>query len=128
MIRRPPRSTLFPYTTLFRSHPAHLRKTAHAVDLEVPDPRALELLHLPGERGALERLVEADGGTQLATEPDVPHQLIGGERLLDEQEPGVVERAQGALVIRPAIGPVRVHGERQLRARHARARRAHGDP
>src|SRR2546427_4511541 len=30
MIRRPPRSTLFPYTTLFRSHPAqapdHLRQ------------------------------------------------------------------------------------------------------
>src|SRR2546429_6040822 len=24
MIRRPPRSTLFPYTTLFRSHGAHL--------------------------------------------------------------------------------------------------------
>src|SRR5687768_17648890 len=24
MIRRPPRSTLFPYTTLFRSDPAHL--------------------------------------------------------------------------------------------------------
>src|SRR2546422_2297543 len=24
MIRRPPRSTLFPYTTLFRSHPAGL--------------------------------------------------------------------------------------------------------
>src|SRR2546422_5726129 len=23
MIRRPPRSTLFPYTTLFRSHPVH---------------------------------------------------------------------------------------------------------
>src|SRR5947208_13471573 len=23
MIRRPPRSTLFPYTTLFRSYPAH---------------------------------------------------------------------------------------------------------
>src|SRR5436309_14932648 len=23
MIRRPPRSTLFPYTTLFRSHPRH---------------------------------------------------------------------------------------------------------
>src|SRR3712207_7700777 len=25
MIRRPPRSTLFPYTTLFRSHPAEVR-------------------------------------------------------------------------------------------------------
>src|SRR5438876_3726561 len=29
MIRRPPRSTLFPYTTLFRSHPD--RETAPAV-------------------------------------------------------------------------------------------------
>src|SRR3712207_8179902 len=26
MIRRPPRSTLFPYTTLFRSHPKSLRR------------------------------------------------------------------------------------------------------
>src|SRR5258705_8089002 len=26
MIRRPPRSTLFPYTTLFRSHPAPARR------------------------------------------------------------------------------------------------------
>src|SRR2546429_3273873 len=25
MIRRPPRSTLFPYTTLFRSHPIEIR-------------------------------------------------------------------------------------------------------
>src|SRR5256885_13129183 len=31
MIRRPPRSTLFPYTTLFRSrHPDHLHTTGHA--------------------------------------------------------------------------------------------------
>src|SRR2546427_3770235 len=28
MIRRPPRSTLFPYTTLFRSHRAYRRKRA----------------------------------------------------------------------------------------------------
>src|SRR5438477_9403366 len=28
MIRRPPRSTLFPYTTLFRSLPIHTRHTA----------------------------------------------------------------------------------------------------
>src|SRR2546430_12156938 len=32
MIRRPPRSTLFPYTTLFRSHP-------NLVDLSNVDPR-----------------------------------------------------------------------------------------
>src|SRR3712207_7406411 len=28
MIRRPPRSTLFPYTTLFRSTPMHLERLA----------------------------------------------------------------------------------------------------
>src|SRR2546429_2815929 len=28
MIRRPPRSTLFPYTTLFRSHPVYLETYA----------------------------------------------------------------------------------------------------
>src|SRR5256884_9555097 len=30
MIRRPPRSTLFPYTTLFRSHQLHQRRLAAA--------------------------------------------------------------------------------------------------
>src|SRR2546422_6278133 len=30
MIRRPPRSTLFPYTTLFRSHPARGRRPRRA--------------------------------------------------------------------------------------------------
>src|SRR5256885_658301 len=48
MIRRPPRSTLFPYTTLFRSHgarrehdvavathvPGHLRRLDHALERE----------------------------------------------------------------------------------------------
>src|SRR5689334_24732121 len=29
MIRRPPRSTLFPYTTLFRSHPAQADRIAN---------------------------------------------------------------------------------------------------
>src|SRR5258707_8203162 len=31
MIRRPPRSTLFPYTTLFRSHHIHAAGCAHYV-------------------------------------------------------------------------------------------------
>src|SRR2546427_7108298 len=38
MIRRPPRSTLFPYTTLFRSLPLRSRTEARAVDVEVYDP------------------------------------------------------------------------------------------
>src|SRR5256886_7458487 len=39
MIRRPPRSTLFPYTTLFRSHVLHVRPRA-----EDSSPAALESL------------------------------------------------------------------------------------
>src|SRR5258705_3941219 len=56
MIRRPPRSTLFPYTTLFRSgHPRTKKSNAMAG----PKPR----LHLPygqwpaGDRGLWERAV-----------------------------------------------------------------------
>src|SRR3712207_7354360 len=37
MIRRPPRSTLFPYTTLFRSEEALSRFAAEKVDLVVLD-------------------------------------------------------------------------------------------
>src|SRR3712207_7797581 len=40
MIRRPPRSTLFPYTTLFRSH---RRGIEHAVRRHAPD-----LVHMHG--------------------------------------------------------------------------------
>src|SRR3989454_12662763 len=51
MIRRPPRSTLFPYTTLFRSQPDVVlarhgiapQDVGPAVAVEVADP-----LHLPG--------------------------------------------------------------------------------
>src|SRR3712207_8765821 len=38
MIRRPPRSTLFPYTTLFRSDGAH-----HVLDLRLSDDSVVEL-------------------------------------------------------------------------------------
>src|SRR5258708_11531705 len=34
MIRRPPRSTLFPYTTLFRSEPAVIRNLSEAVSAD----------------------------------------------------------------------------------------------
>src|SRR3712207_8625601 len=43
MIRRPPRSTLFPYTTLFRS-----RDRAVRVDLRHHHVVAVELLAVPG--------------------------------------------------------------------------------
>src|SRR5438067_10532060 len=41
MIRRPPRSTLFPYTTLFRSKPRALRMTSTTrTRIPVADPHA----------------------------------------------------------------------------------------
>src|SRR2546422_6944864 len=48
MIRRPPRSTLFPYTTLFRSHRAPLRAQGLAhplsrkLQLSEPRPRGVQ--------------------------------------------------------------------------------------
>src|SRR5256885_8257563 len=51
MIRRPPRSTLFPYTTLFRSHEA-----LHGGRRARPPRRGLPLRHL-GLRARARRLV-----------------------------------------------------------------------
>src|SRR3989454_4137585 len=52
MIRRPPRSTLFPYTTLFRSHRRQRRRRpdAHVAD---EDPVAPQPLGKPGHHTAL---------------------------------------------------------------------------
>src|SRR2546422_10232064 len=70
MIRRPPRSTLFPYTTLFRSpHPSHHlsqeaeRKQCEAGDDEEQDQvqeRSIAVL----EREALDDRVDADAASQ----------------------------------------------------------------
>src|SRR2546430_11377396 len=45
MIRRPPRSTLFPYTTLFRSQP----RTDYQVMNSPPEPRFLTFHRRPTE-------------------------------------------------------------------------------
>src|SRR3712207_7140345 len=55
MIRRPPRSTLFPYTTLFRSHPVHQRDR-RAVDLEVVVVVGVDGRQRPGVPDQLEVL------------------------------------------------------------------------
>src|SRR3712207_7060617 len=44
MIRRPPRSTLFPYTTLFRSRLAQRAVSAQALQVALPD-RLARVLH-----------------------------------------------------------------------------------
>src|SRR2546426_6240910 len=65
MIRRPPRSTLFPYTTLFRSHDF---EGADAVRLTLADPHH--------QRGLPGRLVH-DEGVAERLEIDVPPLAVG---------------------------------------------------
>src|SRR3712207_7638939 len=55
MIRRPPRSTLFPYTTLFRSIPSLLPKKM----IDAPDAGATTLLNVRNAGRAVAALDEA---------------------------------------------------------------------
>src|SRR2546427_9165968 len=52
MIRRPPRSTLFPYTTLFRSHPQGIH---HG-----PQPQAVEASKTKTQTDEVAVMVESD--------------------------------------------------------------------
>src|SRR2546426_4872180 len=72
MIRRPPRSTLFPYTTLFRSEieqaaPEQHRRGAHGASRR----RGRERLRVDAER-----LLEGGDGVLLDHEPAFLHQRI----------------------------------------------------
>src|SRR5260221_8875675 len=65
MIRRPPRSTLFPYTTLFRSpHPRARRQIGPAHDvLPVLRPRRRDTRHLrPRLAGAVDLVAPSAAG------------------------------------------------------------------
>src|SRR3712207_7524012 len=58
MIRRPPRSTLFPYTTLFRSHPRlHRLPQPHRppVQVDLQGPPALPLTRYASPRPCTDR-------------------------------------------------------------------------
>src|SRR5256886_17461299 len=85
MIRRPPRSTLFPYTTLFRSR-ARRRFVAHLPDLigGGPDERDVRRVHLLGELGVL------------SEEPVAGVDRIGAGDLGRGEETGNVEVAVAA--------------------------------
>src|SRR2546426_3193366 len=77
MIRRPPRSTLFPYTTLFRS--ARLHGRARAVRVAHPrSPRFAEALERAGCRAA-------SGGADGGRRGLVPSGDGGGSPLRDRK-------------------------------------------
>src|SRR3712207_425324 len=101
MIRRPPRSTLFPYTTLFRSRGAE-------VDVLLGDHPVLEL--------ARERLAKPGRYLSGAGEDQAPHPLPEGD-VPDEHAHLLVEavclgflcaagRVQIRRTVAPRVGPV----------------------
>src|SRR2546430_7663091 len=72
MIRRPPRSTLFPYTTLFRSgqvadaqHAHHAVHEPHGLPGPVPPDQVLLALREPEERDELASQAEDRKSTRL---------------------------------------------------------------
>src|SRR2546427_13199139 len=106
MIRRPPRSTLFPYTTLFRSGLGPLRLVrAREAAHHVP-PRVHDLERHGAGRGMREVVIEnrAVGGV-------LPRRLVGGRRRI------------GVLVPPHAYG-----GRRPGEGRRPRPRRRGGVP
>src|SRR3712207_9449361 len=70
MIRRPPRSTLFPYTTLFRSRVAEQAGLAVVVaeELLVARPEELARVAVPWVAAAVEAGVDVDGVLVLVVE------------------------------------------------------------
>src|SRR2546430_334864 len=90
MIRRPPRSTLFPYTTLFRSQaagsvdePKHPRRATAHVDAQYPDVCRVG----DADESALEPLLRArelDGDRQGSAVARFAHEnvLVGDQRAL----------------------------------------------
>src|SRR3989442_9193026 len=77
MIRRPPRSTLFPYTTLFRSHPLSLWSF---VDAPLRRRRDLEYVvgrHREEGRGAATGVVRSEEHTsELQSRPHLVCRLL----------------------------------------------------
>src|SRR5258708_27974096 len=69
MIRRPPRSTLFPYTTLFRSR--HAAEIRHAQDAEA----ALDIILRPMKRDDVGMLQPSEADRK-STRLNSSHQII----------------------------------------------------
>src|SRR5256885_11736578 len=94
MIRRPPRSTLFPYTTLFRSgvsalpnsfaHDCMIDELAHAagadpVDYRVrhlDDPRAVELIEATARHAGWQQNQPGSRGDRKSTRLNSSHLVI----------------------------------------------------
>src|SRR2546422_9080796 len=102
MIRRPPRSTLFPYTTLFRSHEGAAVRQAD--DAEVRLERGERIIGDLGARRGDHREQCALARVRLAQEADV------GDELEHQLQPPLL-----AVLARLPLAPALVRGGREAR-------------
>src|SRR5256885_15936445 len=101
MIRRPPRSTLFPYTTLFRSRlgvPVELDEDRLSLCIDEAEGVHAKTLH----RG------EAAGDGAIRHQP---HQHVGG---LGHERDEIPERVMGARGLRHLVMWLRLDGMHQV--------------
>src|SRR2546426_7135408 len=134
MIRRPPRSTLFPYTTLFRSGPASLAEQRRDVAVpqavhEVPPahrplaPAVHDFLEQPAE--VLDRLIvvgedphgvlDGHGADALQPAPHLHPEVVGLRRdVVKQQQPtstrGIAHRGATRLTITSVSSNIRRGG------------------
>src|SRR3712207_7951516 len=73
MIRRPPRSTLFPYTTLVRSERAGGYRVEHVYRTDPDIPEELSPLARPTSRVAEGEVIEAINGVSTLSVSDIGH-------------------------------------------------------
>src|SRR2546429_9594508 len=107
MIRRPPRSTLFPYTTLFRSHDVvvvALRRGVHRAVVRVVEPVLRVRLHGPDRGARVTRHLE------LGDHLDVPRRRVA-------QDLDVVRAGKEAAAPGPIDGGARAERGRPMSVR-----------
>src|SRR2546427_9103164 len=78
MIRRPPRSTLFPYTTLFRSQLSSFRKAAQQVrDASIiAEGHRIEIVSKPGQPGYVDLFRSEEHTSELQSQSNLVCRLL----------------------------------------------------
>src|SRR2546427_10339957 len=109
MIRRPPRSTLFPYTTLFRSRPISAQTVQQMVDRVMAQSPGTRLLVLApvvrGRKGEYKKLffdLQRQGFTRVRVNGAVRE--LGEEIELDKKRKHTIEVIVDRLVVRDSLG------------------------
>src|SRR3989475_1784826 len=99
MIRRPPRSTLFPYTTLFRS----LQSIAHAIATNHPEVYLIVLLidERPEEVTDMQRSVDGEVISSTFDEPAQRHVQVA--EMVIEKAKRLVEHKKDVLILLDSI-------------------------